>query len=155
MSGTMIIDWTRYKYNEQRKPPTWASCSEHAYDSSKLSHVYGYAPARFGWEGMGVLPRGPPTMGDKKSDVFRKLASFFYRSIFYVCFRKWKVFLIMYFDYLLEPLPPLYELARPDRWKFDTMSLILFYIDDSIADIFYQYLTLNMQFFAMFNLLQI
>jgi hypothetical protein len=25
----------------------------------------------------------------------------------------------MYFDYLREPLPPLYELARPDRWKFD------------------------------------
>jgi hypothetical protein len=30
---------------------------------------------------------------------------------------------IMYFDYLLEPLPPLYELARPDRWKFGTMLL--------------------------------
>jgi hypothetical protein len=33
-------------------------------------------------------------------------------------------FFIMYFDYLLEPLPPLYELARPDRWKFDTMLLV-------------------------------
>jgi hypothetical protein len=33
------------------------------------------------------------------------------------------IFFIMYFDYLLEPLPPLYELARPDRWKFDTMLL--------------------------------
>jgi hypothetical protein len=34
----------------------------------------------------------------------------------------------MYFDYLLEPLPPLYELARPDRWKFDTVSLYVNYI---------------------------
>ncbi len=26
-----------------------------------------------------------------------------------------EVFFIMYFDYLLLPLPPLYELARPDK----------------------------------------
>jgi hypothetical protein len=25
----------------------------------------------------------------------------------------------MYFGYLRGPLPPLYELARPNRWEFD------------------------------------
>jgi hypothetical protein len=51
------------------KPPTWDTCLEQVgtrvphlqtCDYSKLSHASEYAPARFGWEGLAVLPSGPP-----------------------------------------------------------------------------------------------